>query len=218
MESWLIIPVAAARGALRCASRPGLSATFADIEHLLLPSDDVGFYDRAFNLWQLLWSSVQAGMISAEEAKLQERHDLLVAGLKKIEKTPGRPNSQAHARMLQAVIHLVDAHGDEDGVRTAFQEIGACFQESAKLGWFPDQQFYLGWRDQPAANDLPRDAILHSRQRDRYVACLASACERFLKAPPPHQPRVDQPPPLPQHLQRKPVVVDQRPPTSMFLV
>ena len=106
---------------------------------LALKSNQSEEVERAVNLWMVLSSQVGRGVLTKEDAKLDERKAAIASRLDELAAENSRPNNALQARTHRALIDLHDAMarrdpGALDAAWKTFQEI---VEESEPLGDYP---------------------------------------------------------------------------------
>lgn len=118
---------------------PAFSRFYEEVEQRVEGSGQAGEVELLLNLWQLLTPSVAAGRISAQDAKIESRHQRLAAMLEAIAADPARLNNALQARtgLMLMKITLACQAGRSDQLESGWRELSQIVDESAALGAYP---------------------------------------------------------------------------------
>jgi hypothetical protein len=116
-----------------------LNQMYDAVAPLALKSNQSEEVERAVNLWMVLSSQVGRGVLTKENAKLDERRAALTLRLGELAAEDSRPNNALQARTNCAVLDLHDAmaRGDLDAVDAAWKTFRKIVEESEALGDYP---------------------------------------------------------------------------------
>jgi hypothetical protein len=116
-----------------------LNQMYDAVAALSLKSNQSEEVERAANLWMVLSSQVDRGVLTKEDAKLDERKAAIAARLDELAVEDSRPNNALQARTNRALLDLHDAMARCD--RDAFDAVWKTFQkiveDSEPLGDYP---------------------------------------------------------------------------------
>jgi hypothetical protein len=116
-----------------------LNQMYDAVAPLALKSNQSEEVERAVNLWMVLSSQVGRGVLTKEDAKLDERKDAIAARLGELAAEDGRPNNALQARTSRALLGLHDAmaRSDLDAVDGVWKALQKIVEESEPLGDYP---------------------------------------------------------------------------------
>ncbi len=116
-----------------------LNQMYDQVAALALKSTISEEVERAANLWMVLESQVQRGVLTAEQAKLEERKTAIVARLSELAAEGTRPNNALQARTTRAMIDLRAGmmHQDLGAIDVVWKDFQKIATESEPLGDYP---------------------------------------------------------------------------------
>lgn len=111
---------------------------YDEVEQLLIGTTQAAEAERLLNLWQLLAPAVAVGRISAQDAKIAPRCDLLIALLQEIAADSARPNNALQARTGLTLIKATRAiqSKTDPQLDAIWIELSQIVDESSNLGGY----------------------------------------------------------------------------------
>jgi hypothetical protein len=116
-----------------------LNQIYEAVEPLALKSNHSEEVERAVNLWMVLSTQVDRGVLTKEGAKLDERKAAIVARLEELAAEDSRPNNALQARTYLGLLDLREAMArrDLDAVDAGCRTFQKIVEESEPLGDYP---------------------------------------------------------------------------------
>lgn len=150
-----------------------LNQMYDAVAPLALKSNQSEEVERAVNLWMVLSSQVGRGVLTKEDAKLDERKAAIVARLEDLAAEHSRPNNALQARTNRALLDLHDAMArrDMEGVDAAWKTFQRIVEESEPLGDYPFDRL-------PALVNEFAELGLESAEFDRVFELVVTALEK----------------------------------------
>jgi hypothetical protein len=116
-----------------------LNQMYDAVATLALKSNQSEEVERAVNLWMVLATQVGRGVLTKENAKLNEREAAIAARLDELVAEDSRPNNALQARTHRALLDLYDAmpRRDLDALDAVWKTFQKIVEESEPLGDYP---------------------------------------------------------------------------------
>jgi hypothetical protein len=116
-----------------------LNQMYDAVAPLALKSNQSEEVEHVVSLWMVLSSQIGRGVLTKEDAKLDERKDAIAARLDELAAEDSRPNNALQARTSRALLDLHDAMAryDLDSVDAVWKTFQKIVEESEPLGDYP---------------------------------------------------------------------------------
>ena len=116
-----------------------LNRLYEVVASIALKSNQSEEVERAVNLWMVLSAQVVRGVLTKEDAKVDERKAAIVARLDELATQDSRPNNALQARTHRALLDLYDAMArrDRDAIDALWKTFQKIVKDSEPLGDYP---------------------------------------------------------------------------------